>query len=126
MEVILPSCIADTKELQFIHISCVTCAGVSQSVLHNHSVTSSKQDFLFPWYKGSAELPYLLGTETQPFIIQTAGQVYPSMKAGKLNDAVTTGITSVENVCNTAFHSVGSFLQTEFPRLGSSLLSWCI
>jgi len=54
-------------------------------------VADSKQDLLFPWYKDSAELPYLLGSETQLFLLskQTAGQEYPSTNAGKLSNIVT-------------------------------------
>ena len=52
-----------------------------------YSVAHSKQDLLFSWYQDSAELPYLLGSETQLFLLskQTAGQGYPATNISKLN-----------------------------------------
>lgn len=68
MGVILLSCIAYTKDLHFICITCVTHAEVSQRYV-SHAVTDSKQDHLFPWYNYLINLPYLPGSETQPFVI---------------------------------------------------------
>ena len=61
-------------DLQLIHITRVTYAGVSQLYV-TYAATSSKQDLIFPWHKHSAELPYLLGPETQLLLLpkQTAG-----------------------------------------------------
>jgi len=56
-----------------------------------YSMTHSKPGLLFPWYKDSAGLPYLLGSETQLFLLskQIAGHRYPSTNISKLNYAVT-------------------------------------
>jgi len=79
---------------------CITYAEVSQSHATYaevsqkyvmYSVTDSKQDLLFPWYKDSAELPYLLGSVTL-LSKQIAGQGHPPTNIGKLNNIVTTSI----------------------------------
>lgn len=49
-----------------VYIPCVTYTEVSQKYV-TYSVTSSKQDLLFPWYKDSADLPSFLGSDTQLF-----------------------------------------------------------
>ena len=68
MGAILLSHVAYTKDLQFICITCVTHAEASKRCVM-YLVADSKQDLLFSWYQDSAELPYLLGSETQLFLI---------------------------------------------------------
>lgn len=67
-------------------------------VSHKHvacSVTDFKQELLFPWYRASAELPYLLDSETQLFLLSRhiSGQEYPSRNSSKLSNTVTACIS---------------------------------
>jgi len=114
VEVLLQSCIAYTKDLQFIYITGVTYAEVSRSYVIffcykfsqkyvAYSVTDSKLDLLFPLYKDSAELPYFLGSEAGLFLLfkQIAEQGYPSMNTSKLNYIVITCIMLKQNSLRT-------------------------
>lgn len=50
-------CIAYTRDLHLMYITCVTYADVSQWYV-TYSVTDSKQNLLLPWYTESAEPPW--------------------------------------------------------------------